>query len=75
MDNNKLGRWAWTRYQGTFDRFFRVVSIYRPVVGKEYNTAFMQQYRHSLKHSEGKCPKIVDVRLARRDKEMEGTGG
>ena len=47
-DEAKLGRWSWTRYQGTFDRMFRVVNVYRSVVGKEFNSAYMQQYRHSL---------------------------
>jgi len=58
-DDTKLGRWTWTRYQGTFNRIFRVVNIYRPVVGKEYNSAYMQQYRHAIKYNDGKCPREV----------------
>ena len=57
VDSKKLGRWAWTRYQGTFDRYFRVIIIYRPMVGKDYNSAYMQQYIHSMKHSDGRCPR------------------
>ena len=26
-------------------------------MGKDYNSAYMQQYRHSLKHSDGRCPR------------------
>ena len=29
-DNHKLGRWAWTRFQGSYGRYFRVVSLYTP---------------------------------------------
>ena len=60
-DEKKLGRWTWTRYKGTFNRIFRVVNIYRPVVGKKFNSAYMQQYRHSLKHDDGKCPREMFI--------------
>ena len=44
-DGKKLGRWTWSRFQGSFGRFCRVVSVYRPCYNVAYNSAYMQQYR------------------------------
>jgi exonuclease III len=65
VDKSKLGRWAWTRYQGTEGRNLRVVSVYRPVINDGYNSVYMQQLRYSVKHRQGICPRemfITDLR-------------
>ena len=57
FDDKNLGRWAWTRYRGSMGRFMRVISMYRPVVNTDYNSAYMQQLRYSLQHRGGVCPR------------------
>jgi hypothetical protein len=57
VDKSKLGRWAWTRYQGTEGRNLRVVSVYRPVVNDGYNSVYMQQLRYSVKKQTGDMSK------------------
>ena len=57
-DNERLGRWAWSRYQGSYGRYLRVVSIYRPCINtQKINSIYMKQYGYSLKKREGKCPR------------------
>ena len=59
-DESKLGRWAWTRYQGSFDRTFIIFSVYRPVEGNGgFNSAYVQQLRYSMKHRNGRCPREI----------------
>ena len=57
VDEKKLGRWSWTRYQGSYGRYLRIVSVYRPCTSRHQNSAFMTQYRYSLKKRGGQCPK------------------
>ena len=61
----KLGRWSWTRFQGSYGRYVRVVSIYRPYMKTiKLNSNYMQQYRYSMKKRGGICPRelfLVDL--------------
>ena len=59
-DSSNLGRWVWTRYQGSFNRKFVVFSVYRPIdcKGKKgYNSAYEQQLCYSMKYNGGRCPR------------------
>lgn len=59
-DARNLGRWTWSRFQGSRGRFCRVVSVYRPSYNvKKYNSAYMQQYRYSLKERGEVCPRAL----------------
>ena len=58
VDKSSLGRWTWTRYQGSGGRHVRVISIYKPVPNiRRCNAVYMQQYTYSLQHRQGICPK------------------
>ena len=76
-DNRKLGRWAWTRFQGSYGRNFRVVSIYRPFQNtKNANAAFMTQLRYSVKNRGGEVSKrVVFGRFTARYLGLESYGG
>ena len=54
VDSKRLGRWAWTRLQGSCGRYVRMISIYRPYKNTtNLNSAYMAQYRYSLKNKGG----------------------
>ena len=57
VDDARLGRYAWMRFQGSYGRHFRVVSVYRPGYNKKYNSTYMQQLRYSMQHKNGKNPR------------------
>ena len=57
VDKTKLGRWAWSRFQGSYGQYFRLVSVYRPCYNIRYNSAYMQQYRYAMKYKNGICPR------------------
>ena len=58
VDSKRLGRWACTRLQGSCGRYVRMISIYRPYKNTtNLNSAYMAQYRYSLKNKGGKCPR------------------
>ena len=62
-DESKLGRWAWTRYQGSFDQTFIIFSVYRPIEGNGgFNSAYVQQLRYYMKHKDGRCPRELLLR-------------
>jgi len=50
-----LDRWSGTLFQGSYGRYLRVVSIYRPCSIYNTNSAYMEQYQCSLRFREGKC--------------------
>ena len=57
-DDRKLGRWSWVRYQGSYGRHLRVISIYRPCLNTHLvSSVYMKQYVYSLREREGKCPR------------------
>ena len=57
-DKEQLGRWAWSRYQGSYGRHLRVVSVYRPCINtQKIKSIYMKQYSYSLRKREGKCPR------------------
>jgi exonuclease III len=57
-DNEKLGRWTWSRFQGSCGRHLRVVSIYRPCKSTQrVNSVYMKQYGYSLEKRNGICPR------------------
>ena len=43
VDERKLGRWAWTRYQGKHELTVRVISAYRPGIQAGAHTVCSQQ--------------------------------
>ena len=58
VDEMKLGRWSWTRFQGSYGRYLRIVSVYCPGRDtRKLNSAYMHQYRYSLRKRGGKCPR------------------
>ena len=64
FDNKKLGRYSWIRFQGSYGRYLRIVSVYRPCRSENDNSAYMAQYRYSLRFREGRCPRellLIDL--------------
>ena len=59
VDDTKLGRYAWMRFQGSYGRHLRIISIYRPVYSRKYNSAFMQQLRYSMQYRDGRNPRDI----------------
>ena len=58
FDKEKLGRWAWSRYQGSSGRHLRVVSVYRSCMSTQrVNSVYMKQYGYSLSKRNGICPR------------------
>ena len=43
---DRYGRWAWTRYRGLANRWFRVIAAYRPCMSREPNSVYQQQLRN-----------------------------
>jgi len=64
FDSKKLSRWSWTQFQGSYGKYLRVVSVYRPCSTDNTNSAYMTHYRYSLRYREGKCPRellLIDL--------------
>ena len=57
VDGTNLGRWAWSRYQGSHGRHLRVVSVYRAATNSKTNSTYVQQLRYSMQHKNGVCPR------------------
>ena len=67
-DDHKLGRWCWSRYQGSYGRHLRVVSVYRPCLSTQrVSSIYMKQYGYSLRTREGKCPRELFLRDLNND--------
>ena len=62
VDSTKLGRYSWSRFQGSYGRYLRVVSVYRPCYSNiNYNSTYLQQLRYSLKKRNGVCPRELFI--------------
>jgi len=59
-----MGRWSWTRFQGIYGRYLRVVSVCRPCSTDNTNLGYVAQYQYSLRYREGKFPRellLIDL--------------
>lgn len=59
VDETKVGRWDWTRYRDSSARVFNVVSVYRPNLSGNYNSAYLQYLRDLLKNNDARCSRDV----------------
>ena len=48
VDTTKLGRWAWSRYQGKGGRHMTILTVYRPCFRGGINSNVAQQQRYFL---------------------------
>jgi len=58
-DPTNLGRWCWTRYRGSRDVYFRIVSFYRPCDGPGNLTVAAQHLRYFREQNDDRDPRTA----------------